>query len=63
VKCGKNQISSCTPQTKRVHQGCGLSPYLFNIFINDIIEYIHIERTHSPVINGLKIPGLLFADD
>ena len=59
----KNQRSNCAPQTRGLRQGCGLSPYLFNIFINDIIDYIDKEETHSPVIWELKIPGLLFADD
>jgi hypothetical protein len=40
-----------------------LSPYFFNIFINDSIDYIDKEETHSKVIRELKIPGLLFADD
>jgi hypothetical protein len=51
------------PQRKGIRQGCGLSPYLFNSFINDIIDYIDKEETHSPVIRELKIPGLFFADD
>jgi hypothetical protein len=38
-------------------------PYLFNIFINYIINYTDTEETHSPVIRELKIPGLLLADD
>jgi hypothetical protein len=63
VKCGENQRSSCAPQTKGLRQGCGLGPYLFNIFINDITDYIDKEETPSPVIRELQIPGLLFAVD
>jgi hypothetical protein len=32
-------------------------------FINDITECFDTDGTHSPVINELKILGLLFADD
>jgi hypothetical protein len=46
VKCGQNQISSCTPQTKGALQVCGFSPYLINILPNDI-EYIYIKQIHS----------------
>jgi len=62
AKCGETQISSCAPQTKRVHQGCGFSPYVFNISIN-YIDYNDIEGTHSSVTNYLRLPGLLFAID
>jgi len=40
-----------------------LSSYLFNIFINDIIECLRTEGTYSQVINNLRILGLLFAND
>jgi hypothetical protein len=63
AKCGETQISSCAPQTKRVHQGCGLSPYVFSITTNYITDYNVSEGTHSSVTNGLRIPGLLCAVD
>jgi hypothetical protein len=40
-----------------------LSPYLFNIIKNGILEYLDTEGTYSAVINGLRILGLLFADE
>jgi hypothetical protein len=36
---------------------------LLNNFINNTIDYVDKEETHSPVILELKITGLLFADD
>jgi len=63
AKFGETQISSSAPQKKKVHQGCGLSPYVFNISIKDIIDYNDIEGTKSSVTNRLRIPGLLFSVD
>jgi hypothetical protein len=40
-----------------------LGPYLFNIFLDDIIDYISKGNQHTPVIGMTTIPGLLFADD
>jgi hypothetical protein len=37
--------------------------YLFNIFIDDNINYIIKDNPYTPVIVTTKIPGLLFADD
>jgi len=62
TNCGENKISSCSPQRKGVCQGCGLRLYFFNILVNNI-EYFDIQGICSLVINGLIIPGLLFADD
>ena len=51
------------PPKKGACQGFGSSPCLFNTFINDIIEYLDTEETHSPMTNILRILGLLFVDD
>jgi hypothetical protein len=37
-----------------------LSPYLFNISIDDVVDYIQEGNKHSPVVEELTIPGLLF---
>ena len=45
-----------------VRQGCNLSPTLFNIFVNDIVDTF--DSTCDPLIMGeCKISCLLYADD
>jgi hypothetical protein len=56
-------VTDFVRQRRGVRQGCGPSPYLFNIFIDDIMDYISKGNVHVSVIGKMSIPGLLFADD
>jgi hypothetical protein len=63
VKCGGNEVTDIVEQRRDVRQGCSLSPYLFYIFIDDIMDYISEGNVHAPVTGKMSIPGLMFADD
>jgi hypothetical protein len=56
-------VTDFVEQRRGIRQGCSLSPYLFNIFIDDIMDYISEGNVHAPVIGKVSIPGLMFADD
>ena len=44
-----------------VKQGEVLSPLLFNLFINDLVDAMNV--SDSPSLNDKEIPCLLYADD
>ena len=58
--CG---ISETFPSTCGVKQGDVLSPLLFNLFINGIVEKLRTANSDPVVIGNLSINSLLYADD
>jgi hypothetical protein len=56
-------VTNVVTETKGVRQGCSLSPYLFNIFIDDIVGYVSKVNSHAPTVGDVTIPGLLYADN
>jgi hypothetical protein len=62
MKFGEDEVTNFMEQGRGVRQGCGLSPYLFNIFIDDTVDYNNKDNTHAPLTGITTIPGLLFAD-
>lgn len=46
-----------------LRQGCPLSPILFDVFINDILDDCHDLGVTIPGVPNRKLAGLLFADD
>ena len=59
VRCGDG-MTEPVPLKRGVRQGCPLSPVLFNVFINDILN--DADAFGIP-LGARRIPGLLFADD
>ena len=62
VKCN----NGLTPEfqcTNGVRQGCNLSPLLFNLFINDVVQCLNDSKIGGIDVDGLNLRCLLYADD
>jgi hypothetical protein len=63
VKLEVNRVLDVFDSNTGFKQGCSLSPALFNIFIDEILDRLEEANTHPPVIRKRQIVGILFADD
>jgi hypothetical protein len=55
VKCEDDEVTDFIEQKTGVRQGCSLSPYLFNNFIDNIMDYISKDNPHAAVIGTTTI--------
>ena len=46
-----------------LRQGCNLSPMLFNIYVNDLIEELQNDDCDPVIVNNCSISCLMYADD
>ncbi len=64
-----HQVTPEYPVTTGLREGSVLSPLLFILFMSDIQDTVlrPFQRAHflkrDPVVNGIPVPGLLYADD
>ena len=60
---GVGEKTKIFQQKLGVRQGCNLSPLLFILYIDNVINEERFINTHSPCIGNVDIPGVLYADD
>ena len=57
------EISNQFDISQRVGQGCSLSPILFTVFINDLLNEVEKSGSGISISEDCKVGGLMFADD
>ena len=58
-----NQLSHGFSILKGVSKGDILSPLLFNLFVNDMVQEFHQNDADAPTLETLATACLLYADD
>ena len=59
----KGGYTKAFPIYTGTRQGCNLSPYLFNIFMNDLPKYLEENNSNFVKLNNQIISCLMYADD
>ena len=63
LKIGTSQTRSFS-YSRGIHQGCILSPLLFNLYVNDLLSAFQNTLSDTIILpNGTKLNSLLYADD
>ena len=63
VKVNENTLTDKIEITQGVKQGCILSPLLFILFIDSLMDELTTNNIDAPTMGQVTLPGLLFADD
>ena len=56
-------LSTIVHSTIGVKQGCPLSPTLFGMYVDEVLDYIERDGNRGTQLVGTWIPLLLYADD
>ena len=63
VRLDNSTRSKSRKSISGVFQGCQMSPQLFTLFINDVVDFLNVDGIHAPEILGTIVHCLLYADD